>query len=503
MTRDRLVQRAIPVVTGVVLGVALVLVTSQQAADAGSKSIDAVALGLCLITGLSLAFRRSHPLEQFLVAISATIAYTAREYPGGPIYVTFFAGTLAMVVDTATRVWLPAVRDRRPDARPRAPPDGRAAGGTRSARSSRLGLRLGRHSARPSACAARQLLEAEQRAASAERTRAEEARRQVAEERLRIARDVHDIVGHSLATITLQAGVAEHLLEERPEQARAAVAAIRRVGKESMAELQGAARAAARGRRRAARADPDLEALPRLVEDMRAAGLAVELERDGDTAPVPELIAVAAFRIAQEALTNVARHAGPGARAVVRLARRPAELRAGDRRRRDRRAGRDARRQRADRDARARRRAGGRLEAGPRTGGGYRVLAILPRAVIRVALVDDQALIRGGLRALLDAEPGFEVVGEAADGEAALVLIRAQRPDVVLMDIRMPILDGLEATRRIAADEALAHVRVVVLTTFELDEYVFAALRAGRERLPAQGRGPGRAPARAARRRDR
>ena len=99
--------------------------------------------------------------------------------------------------------------------------------------------------------------------------------------------------------------------------------------------------------------------------------------------------------------------------------------------------------------------------------------------MIRVALVDDQALIRGGLRALLDAEPGFEVVGEAADGEAALVLIRAQRPDVVLMDIRMPILDGLEATRRIAADEALAHVRVVVLTTFELDEYVFAALRAG------------------------
>ena len=99
--------------------------------------------------------------------------------------------------------------------------------------------------------------------------------------------------------------------------------------------------------------------------------------------------------------------------------------------------------------------------------------------MIRVALVDDQALIRGGLRALLDADPGFEVVGEAADGEAALVLIRAQRPDVVLMDIRMPILDGLEATRRIAADEALAHVRVVVLTTFELDEYVFAALRAG------------------------
>jgi DNA-binding NarL/FixJ family response regulator len=99
--------------------------------------------------------------------------------------------------------------------------------------------------------------------------------------------------------------------------------------------------------------------------------------------------------------------------------------------------------------------------------------------VTRVALVDDQALLRAGLRALLDAEDGIEVVGEAGEGEEAVALARVERPDVVLMDVRMPGVDGLEATRRIVADPELAAVKVVVLTTFEVDEYVFEALRAG------------------------
>lgn len=100
-------------------------------------------------------------------------------------------------------------------------------------------------------------------------------------------------------------------------------------------------------------------------------------------------------------------------------------------------------------------------------------------APITVLLADDQALLRAGFRALLDSDPGITVVGEAVDGEDAVRLALATHPDVVLMDVQMPRVDGLEATARITSSPALARTRVVVLTTFELDEYVFGALRAG------------------------
>ncbi|GAB3887967.1 response regulator [Microbispora bryophytorum] len=99
--------------------------------------------------------------------------------------------------------------------------------------------------------------------------------------------------------------------------------------------------------------------------------------------------------------------------------------------------------------------------------------------MIRVLLVDDQALIRAGFKALLDAEDGVEVVGEAGDGSQGLALAERHVPDIALVDIQMPVMDGIETTRRIAADPRLAATRVVILTNYGLDRYVFDALRAG------------------------
>ncbi len=112
--------------------------------------------------------------------------------------------------------------------------------------------------------------------------------------------------------------------------------------------------------------------------------------------------------------------------------------------------------------------------------------------MIRVLLADDQALIRAGFHVLIDAADDLQVVGEAIDGAQAVDLARRERADVVLMDIRMPGVDGLEATRRISADDDLAGVKVIILTTFESDEYVYQAIRAGASARLEESPGGGR-----------
>ena len=389
--------------------------------------------------------------------------------------------------------------------------------------------------------ARRQWLAAESdRAARAEQAREEETRRRVDAERMRIARELHDVVAHSMAMINVQATAASMQLAADPASAAEAIQAIRRASKSGLRELRTILEVLRQvdGGSPAVPV-PDLRAIAALVEATSAAGTPTTLESAEPPVPLPPPVALAAYRIVQESLTNVVRHAGRVA-ATVGLRQdggylyvdvvndggaAPAAFSDGTG------AGLAGMRERAAA-------LGGTLDAGPRPGGGFAVHARLPvaaaapsprtrgprrgpgrrrrpaavpdggaagrepagcqpgrwrhrtswraarppdrePAVIRVLLADDQALVRAGFRFIAGSAPDIEVVGEAADGAAAVDLARSLRAEVVLMDIRMPGTDGLEATRQIAADPELSGVRVIILTTFEADEYVFEAIRAG------------------------
>ncbi len=312
-----------------------------------------------------------------------------------------------------------------------------------------------------------------------------ESQRRLGDERLRIAREVHDVVAHAMVAINVQAGVAAHLLDQDTEQAREALLHIKRTSGDALTDLR-ATLGVLRDPDQAAPVGPaaGLEDLEGVAAQLRAAG--VEVTVDVDTVgPVPTPVHSAGYRIVQEALDERA----PSRPRAARRRRRAHERRdADDRRHRRRdRAGhaRQRRRRRGARDVRAgrgaRRRPGRRADARRRLArrGGAAARARPDGVVTRVLLADDQGLVRAGFKALLSAQRDIDVVGEAADGTEAVALARAERPDIVLMDVRMPRMDGLEATRRITADAALDGTRVIVLTTFELDEYVFGALRAG------------------------
>ncbi|MFI8099785.1 sensor histidine kinase [Streptomyces sp. NPDC086023] len=231
-----------------------------------------------------------------------------------------------------------------------------------------------------------------ERAERAERTREEEARRRVAEERLRIARDLHDVVAHHIALVNVQAGVAAHVMDKRPDQAKEALAHVREASRSALNELRATVGLLRQSGDPEAPTEPapGLGVLDELVDTFRHAGLPVEVARDRTDAPLPASVDLAAYRVIQEALTNVRKHAGPDARAEVSVVRvgRTVEITVLD-------AGAGA----ADTAAPApvpgpapepggghgllgmRERAtalGGTCTAGPRFGGGWRVHAILP-----------------------------------------------------------------------------------------------------------------------------
>lgn len=314
------------------------------------------------------------------------------------------------------------------------------------------------------------------------------AREAVTEERLRIARELHDVVSHSMSLIAVKAGIANHVAETRPREARDALHVIESTSRGALNEMRnmlGVLRSdvdadAASGSRTVQRGPvPGLADLPRLAQRAGMAGVAVDMAVDGVDG-LPEGVGLSVYRIVQEALTNVVKHAAP-ARCRVAV---EAGAGSGDRRDR-RRAGRACasgvagayRGARADRGARAGVDARRVVRRGPaavrrlprvrpcpvpaRRAGHKRGAVTEP---IRVIVADDQALVRGSFRMLVDSAAGLAAVGEAGTGAEAIELARETRPDVVLMDVRMPEMDGIEATRHLCGSPDISGVRVLILT---------------------------------------
>jgi signal transduction histidine kinase len=309
------------VAPAVLLAAFVAVVTSQQVRHTpGAAPLDPAPYALLIGGALILVLRRRLPLFTYATTLVLSLAYLLAGHPPGPVYLTPFIALVLLVGSLPLLLWVPAavagsallaVIDVRN-------------GGTPVAAGLWAGAWLGAAVLVAAGLTVRRRLvaEAEARAEWARRTHEEEGRRRMAEERLRIAREMHDVLGHSLAVISLQAGVAEHLLESRPDEVRRAVAAIRQVSRHALSELRSELALLRGAGGIGLRAPtPGLGELPSLGAAMRDAGLPVELSIDVETEAVPEIVAGAAYRIIQESLTNVARHAGSGARAEVRVSR--------------------------------------------------------------------------------------------------------------------------------------------------------------------------------------
>ena len=365
---------------GEVIG-AVVVAAIQVGATAGAahdqsatgRPYEPLAWGLLVLSAAGLLLRRRSP-EAALVATALPVwVYLALGYSGGPVYLAVIGALIgaivrghrvsawvALAVGYPMFVWVaPLVAGRPPPSLPAA---------------------VGVAAWLVAFAVIVELVKTRrERAAEFRRTRAEESRRRAGEQRMAIARELHDVLAHHISLISVQAGVALHLMDEQPEQARTALTAIREASRESLGELRSVLELLRHGEEGAPRAPaPGLEALDALVERTSAAGLPVVVEVTGTARPLPAAVGLAAYRIVQEALTNVTRHAGRPATATVRLGYAPDQLtvEVTD----DGPGAEDTTGTGSGLLGMAERAAalGGQLDAGPRPDGGFRVVARLP-----------------------------------------------------------------------------------------------------------------------------
>ncbi|MEH1169870.1 sensor histidine kinase [Micromonospora sp. CPCC 205539] len=347
------------------LGFGLLATTLAGDNQPGSRPVDATCRALVAVAALALVGRRLVPVTTLGVATVATSTYLVLGYPYGPILVAFLIAVYTVAVRLAVR--------------PAAVATGCAFVGLSVHIFWSRGPAPGWEGVLPASAwvvvpfalgvAVRSTRE------TTTRSRAEQARRQVDEERLRIAQEVHDVVGHGLAAINMQAEIALHLLPKRPEQAETALTAISRTSREALDELRVTLGAVRQGAERGP--VPGLARLPALRDRLAGAGLAVELRVLGARRELPAAVDLAAYRVVQEALTNVLRHAGV-ASAEVTVDHRADELVVEVA---DRGSGTVGDGTAGHGLAGMRERVaalGGELTTGPRPGGGFRVSARLP-----------------------------------------------------------------------------------------------------------------------------
>ncbi|WP_327005380.1 histidine kinase [Dactylosporangium sp. NBC_01737] len=318
---------------GIVVAMALVQVLGTRAAaygTTGTEVLDRTGYLLLLAGPLALLVRERWPLVSLVGALVPTAAYFSLGYPDGP---GFVAAIVAMFTALASGYrWLTwaavaaafsvfAVLVRGDESASRVVLIGVwclvIAGFGEAARV--RGMRYSQMARDWSA--QQQLARAEE-----EKARVEQARRQASDERLLIARELHDVIGHHLSLINVQAGVGLHLMDEQPEQARVALTAIKHASAEALRETRSVLAGLNPGEAAPRTPAPGLRDLDRLVEEARAVGLPVTVDTVGEPGPLPPQVDRAAFRIVQEALTNVRRHAGPGAAATIVVGYAPGEL---------------------------------------------------------------------------------------------------------------------------------------------------------------------------------